>query len=219
MKSLDGQFIKKKGQALTPFIAEKLLFRRRQHWFILFLPILVTILLSALSISLTFVTASAFPSQIILFAVLSLVILVTTTSVIAKLIIDWCFHFYTLTNHRILEISYKPLFSDKINNVILNQVKSTEIDISTVGIINKLLDIGNVVVTFDRPTHEEEFTFSNIENPKSLGFLLCDALDVSKSNINIKEPEVVWFRSKKKDDDDNFKFTEEIFPTGSFGVT
>lgn len=216
MENLNGK-LTERVQTLPHFAAEKLLFRRRQHWFTLFLPILATILLSALSIGITLFAASAVPSQIIFFTVLSLIILAITTSGVAKLIIDWYFHFYVLTDNRILEISYKPLFSDKINNVILNQVKSTEIDINTVGIINKLLDMGDVVVTFDRPTHEEEFIFSNIKNPKSVGFLLCDALDVSKSAVNIKEPEVVWFRSKKKDSDDNFKFTEEIFPAGSFG--
>lgn len=198
---------------------EKLLIRRRQHWFVLFLPILATILLSTLLIGVIFIAASAVPSQITFFTLLSLTILILATSIIAKLITDWYFHFYVLTDHRILEISYKPLFSDKVNNVILNQVKSTEIDINTVGIINELLDMGDVIVTFDRPTHEEEFIFSNIKNPKSVGFLLCDCLDVSRSNVNIKEPTVVWFRPKNKGGDDDFKFIEEISGTGSFGVT
>lgn len=221
MESLNGLNTEELEQNLSHYTAEKMLFRRRQHWFTLFLPILVTILLSALSISaVTVIAASVVPSQTIPLTMISLIILAATTTVTAKLIIDWYFHFYVLTDHRILEISYKPLFSDKINNVILNQVKSTEIDINTVGIINKLLDIGNVIITFDRPTHEEEFIFSNIKNPKSVGFLLCNALDVSRSNINIKEPAIVWFRSKKKKDgDDNFKFIEEIFPAGSFGAT
>ncbi len=211
-------------QSLARFKAtgpEKILLRQRQHGFTLFLPIVGVTLISFLSMVIVLAAAIIFPSQIILFAILALVILAVTSSELAKIIVDWYFHFYILTGHRILEVSYRPFFSDKINNVILNQVKSTEIDIESNGIISKILDMGNVTVTFDRPTHQEEFVFANMKNPRAIGFLLCDALDTTKPEIQIKEPKVTWFKQRKKDEEEenssHFRFTEEIFP-GSFGA-
>lgn len=200
---------------------ETVLLRRRQHLFALLLPLVAISLLSFLSMLVVVFGYTVFPSQIVLFTSLALVILVLTSSEFAKIIVDWYFHFYILTQHRILEISYRPFFSDKINNVILNQVKSTEIDIESNGIINKILDIGDVTITFDRPTHQEEFVFASIKNPRAVGFLLCEALDKTRPGGK-NEPVVAWFTRKNKDEEEEgggsrFRFTEEIFP-GSFGA-
>ncbi|MEM4271140.1 MAG: hypothetical protein QXO70_03550, partial [Candidatus Pacearchaeota archaeon] len=127
-------------------------------------------------------------------------------------IADWHCHFYLLTNRRVLEVSYKPLFSNTINNVILNQVKSTEIDIEKKGFINQLFDIGNVIITFDRPTHREEFCFMNIKDPRSVGFLLADVLDMNKTKLDLMV-NPVWYRSRENEKP--YRITEEIFPGGA----
>jgi len=153
-------------------------------------------------------------SQIGLFISSVFVVILIATSAIAKIVVDWHCHFYILTTNRILEVCYKPLFSNYINNVILNQVKSTEIDIEKAGIINQLLDMGNVIVTFDRPTHQEEFRLMNIKNPKEIGFLMSDVLDIEKPDM-MSSP--MWYKSKNEEN--RFRITEEIFPGHSFGVT
>lgn len=229
MAEKNGQIVPRNVQGFPAIPSEEVLLRRRQHPLALFFPMVAVILLSLLSFVIL-VSASVFvPAQAALFAVAGLVILVLTLSELTKVAVDWYFHFYILTNHRVLEISYRPFFSDKINNVILNQVKSTEIDIESNGIINRIFDMGHVTVTFDRPTHQEEFIFANIKNPKSVGFLLCDALDTTKPNVNVGESAGGWFRSMKKMKEEEeeeektggrrrFRFTEDLFPSESFGT-
>lgn len=188
---------------------EKILLRRRAHWFPLFLSIFFTILFSLLFISLIFfIFLQVFPENNLLIT-LNLVILLYTLTIISKLIADWYCHFYLLTNRRVLEVNYKPLFTSSINNVILNQVKSTEIDIEKKGFINQLLDIGNVMITFDRPTHQEEFCFMNIKNPTSVGFLLADVLDMNKVEFDLMN-NPIWYQTKNKEKP--YRITEEIFP-------
>jgi len=174
-------------------------------FFLIVLAISVSLILYYLFI-LKFLQVSLFLSSVF-------VVILITLSAIAKIVVDWHCHFYILTTNRILEVCYKPLFSNYINNVILNQVKSTEIDIEKTGIINQLLDMGNVIITFDRPTHQEEFRLMNIEDPKETGFLMSDALDIEKTDM-MDAP--IWYKSKNEEH--RFRITEEIFPGHSFGV-
>jgi len=188
---------------------EKILLRRREHWLPLVISIVFTLTLGILLALLNlFLFLRVFPN-ISLFLTLNLVILLSSLTLISKLIADWHCHFYLLTNRRVLEVSYKPLFASTINNVILNQVKSTEIDIEKKGLINQIFDIGNVIITFDRPTHQEEFRFTNIRDPKSVGFLLADVLDMNKAELDLMT-NPVWYRSRDKEKP--YRITDEIFP-------
>ena len=210
----DYQIIKKIGDSPALHKEERILFRKRQHWFLLIVPVFFSIIISiaaTLSLYYFFILKT---SQIGLFISSVFVVILIATSAIAKIVVDWHCHFYILTTNRILEVCYKPLFSNYINNVILNQVKSTEIDIEKAGIINQLLDMGNVIVTFDRPTHQEEFRLMNIKNPKEIGFLMSDVLDIEKPDM-MSSP--MWYKSKNEEN--RFRITEEIFPGHSFGVT
>ena len=210
----DYQIIKKIGDSPALHKEERILFRKRQHWFLLIVPVFFSIIIAiaaTLSLYYFFILKT---SQIGLFISSVFVVILIATSAIAKIVVDWHCHFYILTTNRILEVCYKPLFSNYINNVILNQVKSTEIDIEKAGIINQLLDIGNVIITFDRPTHQEEFRLMNIEDPKEIGFLMSDVLDIEKPDM-MDAP--IWYKSKNEEN--RFRITEEIFPGHSFGVT
>src|SRR3989338_7093289 len=209
----DYQIIKKIGDSPALHKEERILFRKRQHWFLLIVPVFFSIIIAiaaTLSLYYFFILKT---SQIGLFISSVFVVILIATSAIAKIVVDWHCHFYILTTNRILEVCYKPLFSNYINNVILNQVKSTEIDIEKAGIINQLLDMGNVIVTFDRPTHQEEFRLMNIKDPREIGFLMSDALDIEKPDM-IDTP--IWYKSKNEGH--RFKITEEIFPRHSLGV-
>ncbi len=89
-------------------------------------------------------------------------------SLALRSIIDWYFNVYVVTSRKIIEVSYSPLSSHTINQVLLDQVRCTEIDTKIEGILNDVLDIGNVVITFDRPTHQEEFAFEYVKNPREI---------------------------------------------------
>ena len=125
----DYQIIKKIGDSPALHKEERILFRKRQHWFLLIVPVFFSIIIAiaaTLSLYYFFILKT---SQIGLFISSVFVVILIATSAIAKIVVDWHCHFYILTTNRILEVCYKPLFSNYINNVILNQVKSTEIDI------------------------------------------------------------------------------------------
>lgn len=58
---------------------------------------------------------------------------------------------------------------------MLDRVKCTEVDISSNGVLNQLLRIGDVIVTFDRPTqHRDSFIFQNVSNANSIREILSD---------------------------------------------
>lgn len=126
------------------------------------------------------------------------------------MIIDWYYHIYIVTNKKILEVNYAPLFSHEINEVLLEQVRCTEIDIRAHGILSQLLDTGDVVLTFDRPTHQEELALTYIKNPKELGVLLSGYLNIS---IDAPYSPVLY---GQKNDKKLFAFSTQIFPRRSF---
>ncbi len=121
-----------------------------------------------------------------------------------KITIDWYYHIYIATNRKLLEIRSKPLFSDKIDNVFLDQVRTTEVDTSIPTFIHEFLDMGNVIIEFDRPSHGEPFTLSNIKDAEGTAEFLSDVLE------NIMRPGPVWFGPTKSTD--VIKFTEDIYP-------
>lgn len=184
---------------------ETLLLRKRNHWYVLTQPLSIAtfVFLSAvLSTGFLFIN---FLRDFLLFAVITVINLMIYLSAIIKFLADWYCHFYVLTTRRIMEISYKPLFSKNINNVIINQVKSTEIDVEMEGMLAQLLNIGSVIITFDRPTHQQEFWLHSISDPKSVGFLLAERLDKAKPDSS---GSFVWVKPKSKDD--RFKIIEDI---------
>lgn len=207
------RWIKDPSKAL---LKETLLLRKRNHWYVLAQPLIFTNLILLATILFTSYFFFNFLNDLLLFIIILLMVLMIYANGIIKLLADWYCHFYVLTSRRIMEISYKPLFSKTMNNVIISQVKSTEIDVEMEGMLAQLLDIGSVIITFDRPTHQQEFCMHSIKDPKSVGFLLAEQLDQRKIN-SMESP--VWVRAKNKNKGDRFRFIEEIFPSESLGVT
>jgi membrane-associated HD superfamily phosphohydrolase len=181
----------------SPQIEEEILFTKRQHWFVLVPSLALLVFLSLFIISVTlgiFMYFSLIPTYPdVFFSILALTLLFTSTLVV-KTIMEWYFHVYTLTSHRIMEVCYSPLFSHWVNDVLLDEVRCTEIDITTHGFINQLFNKGDVVITFDRPTHEEEFKLSNVKDPQAIGQLIEQ---VFQSNIS-ERPGIIWYRNRFK---------------------
>lgn len=190
---------------------EELLLVERKHWLLLIFSLLSALMFFFFSIvASVFVFGYIFPQWNMV--IVSLLLWTTCfLSLSIKMIIDWYFHIYIITNRKILEVHYTPLFSHEFNQVLLDQVRCTEVDIQTHGIVRELFDMGDIVLTFDRPTHEESFIFSNIKNPRQVAHILGNYLNINTQNNN-----TLWYKPKNKNN--IFRFTEDIFPRRILGA-
>lgn len=204
--------IRREGAQFLTLPDEKLVVVTKKHWFVLMVPIVGTIFFALLIMATSFIFSLLLPASPHLFIVTSIITLVLMISLITKMCINWWLHFYVITNRKILEMRYSPLFSHTINEVLLDQVKCTEVDVKTNGIINELLNMGDVMITFDRPTHQEEFVLSDVEDPATIGFFLGDVFDITRT----ERTQLSWFKSKNKPK--NYRFMEDVFEASSFGV-
>jgi len=142
-----------------------LLFRTLQH---LFLTLFVSAVFSIVGY---FVFR-----QVGIAAAMFFVSLLAGTGIALKEIVHWYLHIYVVTNKKLLEVRYSPLLSEAINSVLLDQVRCTEIDADLTGIISEQLNLGNVSITFDRPTHEDNFVLRNVRAPRAISNLLSKEL-------------------------------------------
>ena len=211
MAGADGLLNQKAIEYFISLPGEKLIFAKRKHWFVL-----VSQLCTTIAISLLLALVAVFLFLLFAYPTLAItsvfVIFTITFSILAKLFVDWYCQVYVVTTRRIFEVCYSPLFSDQINDVLLDQVRCTEVDVKRNGIINELIDMGDVVVAFDRPTHQQEFMLLNIKDPKGTGILLADVLDSLKPAGSMS----TWYRIH--DRPNQYRFTEEIFPGQSVGI-
>lgn len=138
--------------------------------------------------------------------VLALLLTITIAALLnLKIIIEWYFHIYIVTNKKILEITYIPLSSYNVNDVLLEQVKCTEIDIRMNGFLREMLGIGDIAMTFDRPTHNQEFILANITHARQLGSLLTQLL----MNSSVQNDTQQWYKSNS---DHKFYMIDTIIP-------
>ncbi len=216
MERTDGRLFKAIRDKFVTLAGEQLILAQRRHWSAFVFPVIFTAALGFISV-LLITTASLFfhSFAILLFAVLFWIIALLSTF-IAKSVTDWYFNLYIVTNRKILELSYKPLASRKVNEVLLDQVRCTEIDTKIEGLINEVLDVGDVIVTFDRPTHQEEFVFTRIANPRSVENCLecafCPvpaASEYSPDSANGNGGPKSWF-NKDKNSPRKWRYMEEI---------
>lgn len=186
---------------------EVLHYIERKHWFVLVAPLLFLFLFLSLSTGLTLAAALFIQiNSAFLLLILTLIFLVTL-ALATKILVDWMFNFYVITSHKISETRINPLFADSISEILLKQVRCTEIDIVNHGIINQLLNKGDVHVTFDRPTHREEFVLSDISNPREIGMYLSSILLEPKPFTN-----GLWYRDRGRTG--KYLFSEEQIMKG-----
>lgn len=190
---------------------EELLFAKRKHWLILVLPLLLQGWIGLMLFGITYLFLVSFFSQALLFLVFTSTIVVVMLSIMAKTIVDWYFHFYIITTRKMIEYCCTPLFSHSVNEILLDQVRCTEIDVRTEGIVNHLVNKGDVTVTFDRPTHQEEMILTDISDPRSIGIFLADTFDMLKTDST---SEGVWFRSRGHNR--HYYFTDGLSHKGGF---
>jgi len=175
---------------------EQLLLVQRKHVYILIAPIVMTFLLTVFFGGVSYILFIHFLFSISLFLVSLLLLTSFMLSIIAKVIIDWYFHLYIVTTRKILEVSYTPFSSLSRNDILLDRVNCTEIDVQRHGILGELMDIGDIVITFDRPTHREEFVLRDIEACNKIGIFLTQTLldrGVFPNNV-----QTIWMRSPRQ---------------------
>ena len=179
------------------FNDEELIFACREHW----LPIVLRLVKKSL---VGLFIATAFSISIILFihsTVLAggaffLTILITGLLAVRDLI-HWSFHIYIATTKQLIEVHYNPLISHAINSVLLEQIRCTEIDVEMYGIIPELLGIGNVEITFDRPTHKEVFVIKDIRSPRTIANLLSAQIHQTLEPRQKQGLQPLWARELK----------------------
>ncbi len=180
------------------FEDEELIFACREHW----LPLVLRVIQKSLagiimSLATGFVIFFALNS-VSLAATSFLLVLFIGSILVVRDLIHWSFHLYIATNKQIIEIHYSPLLSEAINSILLDQIRCTEIDVDMFGIIPELIGIGNVELTFDRPTHKEQFIIRGIRSPRSIANLLSAQIHQNiPINPNISQ-KPLWIRELKK---------------------
>lgn len=154
------------------FPDETFIFKKRPHW-ITILPFFLYLFMFLVSLSTViswyFIAYHFVPNLLIS---LFLIMISIATAFMIKVILDWYFHIYVLTNKKILEVQYSPFFSHVVNTIILDQVRCTEIDRKNNGFLHTLLDIGDLILVFDELTRQEKFIFKDISQPREIAVLL-----------------------------------------------
>lgn len=163
-------------QTFLTLKGEKLLMAVRKHPFVIIMPVITIILLTLLLLATGFVLFSQFYYSLPLLLTSSLLLISFSLAVIAKLIIDWYYHVYILTNRKILEFKYTPLTSYVVNDIMLDRVFCTEVDHQMSGTLQDLLDLGDIIITFDRPTHQEEFVLHDVQACRQISMFLTKQL-------------------------------------------
>ncbi len=215
MKMKSNLLIQAAQSRFVTLPGEELIFAQRKHWLTFATPIfMLSIMGIAASIALI-IASSMFINYLFLLFPAFLLMSVFILSVALRSIIDWYFNIYIVTNKKIMEISYSPLSSQQINEVLLDQVKCTEIDTKTEGFLNDILDIGHVIVTFDRPTHQEEFVFDYMESPRKIEAYLEGALYGSTFQ-NIDNQNILY--KKNKNSPGKWTYLEDINPFGGVAI-
>lgn len=204
MEKTDGELTQEEVKNYLTLQGERLITAKRPHWIVLLEPFFLIIFLALLFNLGALLVFAFFYHSIILFTLITLVITTIASSLLAKLWVDNYFHIYIVTTRKILKIRSRPMFTDTVDDVFLDQVRTTEIDIKTDNFIKKILNIGDVVIAFDRPSHDEEFILKDIKDPKKTGDLLCRELE----NMMYESP--IWFEPRKKDHP--FKVHDDIYP-------
>lgn len=181
--------------ASHPFLTlpgEKLILFEKQHWISLIPSLLATLALNiCLFSTLLFVyTLLQIPTTV--FATACALILLIFYYTTLKFVVDWMNHFYIISTRRILEVNLSPFYFNDIHNVLLDQVRITEVDIDVKSVVHDLLNVGIIVISFDRPSLDNTINMKNILNARTIGPQLSDTLESIMTNKSI------WFGDSHK---------------------
>ncbi|MBI5044858.1 MAG: hypothetical protein HZC02_02960 [Candidatus Levybacteria bacterium] len=173
---------------------EKLLFVGKPHVVTLLPPLLgISIVFLFLIGGIGYFFLIIFPN-LSLFTLSLITILLLSVIAFAAKLFEWLVHFYVVTDRKIIEMRYAPPISHSLSTILLDQVRCTEIDTQKNGLVHEILDVGDVTITFDRPTQQESFVLKDIKLPDRISIYLGDVL-TSKAGDGLKKP--FWYKTIK----------------------
>ena len=179
------------------FEDEELIFATREHWLMIVLRLVKKAFISLIMALVVAVVLYISLQSISLTLSAFFLIMLIGSSASVRDLIHWSFHLYIATNRQIIEVHYSPLLSESINSVLLDQIRCTEIDVEMYGLIPELIGIGNVALTFDRPTHKEEFVIRDIRAPRTIANLLSAQIH-QKPNVLQRLNQPFWVKELKQ---------------------
>lgn len=179
---------------LMLFEDEEPIFALREHW--------LTLLFRATKITLVGLIVGSISSIVVYYVLQSwqttvlagFFVLLVAAFIMLREFIHWSLHLYVATSKQLIEIHYNPLFSHVVNSVLLEQIRCTEIDVDMFGIVPELIGIGNVILTFDRPTHKEEFVLKGIRSPRRIANILSTQIYHTKGTKNLSNSQPLWIK-------------------------
>lgn len=169
---------------------EKVLVTKREHWSTLIAPVVLSLVLTIIFVGGAGALFLLYSSPIF-FIIAVLTVLLFSFHILAKTLVEWAFHMYIVTNRKLLELRHSPIASSSVDDVMLDQVRCTQVDTHTDGVLEQFLDVGDIDLTFDRPTHQQEFVIRNVEHYQVIGALLRDALIAPKGTSDNN----IWYSS------------------------
>jgi hypothetical protein len=186
---------KPEERTLLTLPGEQLLLFTRMHWLAPVQTIIITAFTGLfLCLGVVALFTTVFPLPALLIISIPFILLISLT-VIVRSITSWYFHVYIVTTRRIAEVCYLPLVTHYVNEILLDQVNCTEVDVRRDGLIQHILDIGSVDVTFDRPTHQDEFRFENVGGARGIGSLLTNQFIIDRKPYNQNsQSHALWFK-------------------------
>lgn len=169
-KEILPSWLREENFLTTP--GEEVLLATRKNWCIVLFPIIISsIIIVMFMLVATFLTVKNLLPPVLFISAILLGILVENV-LVSKILIDWNFNFFVVTTKKILEIQCSPLASCNTNSIFLDKVRTTEIDVRVKGLINELLDVGDITIIFDEMSNKRVFNISEINHPRELGEML-----------------------------------------------
>ena len=92
--------------------------------------------------------------------------------------LTWYFNLYIITNKRIIDTDFLPLFYQKISSCELTQVEDITVSIS--GFVQSTFNYGNIQI--QTAGEKDEFEFVKVSNPEAVQRLIEQAIDQGNGN-------------------------------------
>lgn len=185
---------------------EKVVLTKRAHWAILLARIVGVSVVSILLVFFAFFFFAILTLPVKLFLSSLILISILELSLVSKLIVDWYCHFYVLTNKKLLDVSYSPLFSESAYEVSLKEVDCSRITVKKNQILSNFFNIGSISLAFQGANFTQNFKLASIENPESTSLFLTEYFGISKE----KNLRPFWERAREKMQP--FTFIDSVFP-------
>lgn len=177
MNILQEQLGEEEVSAFLTIPGERLVWASRKHSIGVLISIGITMIGLISLIAILFAVFSYFELSWPVFLLTGMIVSILGLSLSLKTIVDWYCHIYIVTNFKILEVSSSPMFSHKSHEVLLSQVRVSEINVVIHNFMEELCNVGSITVEFDRLAHIEVLEITGVRGAREVGSILSTALE------------------------------------------